>query len=75
VYVVQTGESLADIASKFGMTEAQLLKLNGIRNSRLHFRRPAIVVTATPPSVLASTGGPNGASSSAASGAPIAKVI
>ena len=59
VYVVQTGESLADIASKFGMTEAQLLKLNGIRNRDFIFEGQQILVTATPPSVLASTGGPN----------------
>jgi LysM repeat protein len=71
VYVVQTGESLADIASKFGMTEAQLLKLNGIRNRDFIFEGQQLLVTATPPSVLASTGGPN----SAASGAPIAKSI
>jgi LysM repeat protein len=59
VYVVQTGESLADIASKFGMTEAQLLKLNGIRNRDFVFEGQQLLVTATPPSALASTGGPN----------------
>ena len=59
VYVVQTGESLADIASKFGMTEAQLLKLNGIRNRDFIFEGQQLLVTATPPSALASTGGPN----------------
>lgn len=80
VYVVQTGESLADIASKFGMTEAQLLQLNGIRNRDFIFEGQQLLVTATPPSVLASTGGPNAASSSAGSktfeggktGAPVA---
>jgi LysM repeat protein len=75
VYVVQTGESLADIASKFGMTEAQLLQLNGIRNRDFIFEGQQLLVTATPPSVLASTGGPNGASSTAASGAPGAKTF
>ncbi len=30
-YIVQSGDSLSDIAAKFGMTEAQLMKLNDIR--------------------------------------------
>jgi membrane-bound lytic murein transglycosylase D len=76
VYVVQTGESLADIASKFGMTEAQLLKLNGIRSRDFIFEGQQVLVTATPPSALASTGGPNtGAPSTASSGAPPAKTF
>jgi membrane-bound lytic murein transglycosylase D len=58
VYVVQSGESLSDIASKFGMTEAQLLKLNGIRNRDFIFEGQQLLVTATPPSAVASTGGP-----------------
>jgi LysM repeat protein len=70
VYVVQSGESLSDIASKFGMTETQLLKLNGIRNRDFIFEGQQILVTATPPSVLAATGGPNASSSA---GAPVAK--
>jgi LysM repeat protein len=70
VYVVQSGESLSDIASKFGMTETQLLKLNGIRNRDFIFEGQQILVTATPPSVLAATGGPNASSSD---GAPVAK--
>jgi membrane-bound lytic murein transglycosylase D len=70
VYVVQTGESLADIASKFGMTEAQLLKLNGIRNRDFIFEGQQLLVTATPPSAVASTGGPStGVPSTAAPGA------
>jgi LysM repeat protein len=75
VYVVHIGESLSDIASKFGMTEAQLLTLNGIRNRDFVFEGQQLLVTATPPSVLASTGGPNGAPSSATSGGPIAKTF
>lgn len=74
IYVVQTGESLADVASKFGMTEAQLLKLNGIRNRDFIFEGQQLLVTATPPSAVASTGGPNiGLPSTAASGIPLAK--
>jgi LysM repeat protein len=75
VYVVQTGESLADIASKFGMTEAQLLKLNGIRNRDFVFEGQQLLVTATPPSAVASTGGPGTGAPSAASGAPPAKTF
>jgi LysM repeat protein len=73
VYVVQTGESLADIASKFGMTEAQLLKLNGIRNRDFIFEGQQLLVTATPPSAVASTGGPGTGVPSAASAAAPAK--
>src|SRR5882724_8233912 len=76
VYIVQTGESLADIASKFGMTEAQLLKLNGIRNRDFIFEGQQLLVTATPPSAVASTGGPStgvpSTAASSASGAPVA---
>ncbi|MBS0422324.1 MAG: LysM peptidoglycan-binding domain-containing protein [Proteobacteria bacterium] len=68
VYVVQTGESLSDIASKFGMTEAQLLQLNGIRSRDFIFEGQQILVTATPPSAVASTGRPNAPSA----GAPVA---
>jgi LysM repeat protein len=75
VYVVQTGESLADIASKFGMTEAQLLKLNGIRNRDFVFEGQQLLVTATPPSAVASTGGPGTGFPSGASGAPPAKTF
>jgi membrane-bound lytic murein transglycosylase D len=57
VYVVQSGESLSEIASKFGMTEGQLLKLNGIRNRDFIFQGQQLLVTATPPSAVASTGG------------------
>jgi LysM repeat protein len=69
VYVVQTGESLSDIASKFGMTEVQLLQLNGIRNRDFIFEGQQLLVRASPPSVLATTGGPN---SSPPSSAPVA---
>jgi membrane-bound lytic murein transglycosylase D len=75
VYVVQTGESLADIASKFGMTEAQLLKLNGIRNRDFIFEGQQLLVTATPPSAVASTGGPGTGVPSAASAAAPAKTF
>ncbi|MFL6600553.1 MAG: LysM peptidoglycan-binding domain-containing protein [Steroidobacteraceae bacterium] len=76
IYIVQTGESLADVASKFGMTEAQLLKLNGVRNRDFIFEGQQLLVTATPPSAVASTGGPStGFPSTAASGTPPAKTF
>jgi LysM repeat protein len=59
IYVVQSGESLADIASKFGMTEAQLLRLNGVRNRDFVFEGQQLLVTATPPSAVASTSRPS----------------
>jgi len=76
IYVVQTGESLADIASKFGMTEAQLLMLNGIRNRDFIFEGQQLLVTATPPSAVASSGGLGaGASSVVAATTPPAKTF
>jgi len=41
------------------MTEGQLLKLNGIRNRDFIFEGQQLLVTATPPSAVASTGGPS----------------
>jgi peptidoglycan lytic transglycosylase D len=72
VYVVQSGESLSDIASKFGMTEAQLLKLNGIRNRDFIFEGQQLLVTATPPSAVASTGGPAAAALSGGTASSVA---
>jgi membrane-bound lytic murein transglycosylase D len=58
------------------MTEAQLLKLNGVRNRDFIFEGQQLLVTATPPSVLASTGGPNAPTSKSfeggKTGAPVA---
>jgi hypothetical protein len=53
-----------------GRLAAQLLKLNGIRNRDFVFEGQQILVTATPPSVLAATSGPNAATSA---GAPVAR--
>ena len=51
-YVVQRGDSLAEIAGKFGMTEGQLLKLNGIRSRDFVFEGQQLQVTSS--SLLAS---------------------
>lgn len=45
IYVVQTGESLSDIASKVGMTEAQILRLNGLRDRDFIFEGQQLLVT------------------------------
>ena len=45
VYVVQSGDTLSEIASKFGMTEAQLLKLNDIRGRDFIFEGQQLQVT------------------------------
>ena len=41
IYIVKRGESLADIASKVGLTEGQLLCAQQHSQSRLHLRGPA----------------------------------
>ena len=67
IYIVKRGESLADIASKVGLTEGQLLQLNGIRNRDFIFegQQLAIKPGVQPPAQVASTAAP---SSEAASG-------
>jgi len=71
VYVVQRGESLSDIASKFGMTEAQLLQINGIRNRDFVFEGQQLSVTPASPA-LASAATPPGRSAVIPQTAPIA---
>jgi membrane-bound lytic murein transglycosylase D len=58
VYVVQSGESLSDIASKVGMTEADILKLNGIRNRDFIFEGQQLQVAraASPAATTAAAG-------------------
>ena len=73
IYIVQRGESLADIAAKVSLTEGQLLDLNGIRNRDFIFegqqlsikqgvtpsvpQQVASAAVANPPPVVASTAG------------------
>jgi len=59
VYVVQRGDSLSEIASKAGMTEAQLMSLNGIRNRDFIFEGQQLQIA---PAALASTTAPAAAS-------------
>jgi membrane-bound lytic murein transglycosylase D len=61
VYVVKRGESLADIASKVGLTEGQLLALNGIRNRDFIFegQQLAIKEGAQTAAEVASTAAPD----------------
>jgi membrane-bound lytic murein transglycosylase D len=69
-YVVQRGESLSDIASRLGMTEAQLLKLNGIRNRDFIFEGQKLQVTPSALATLASTAVPAAGVAGAASAKP-----
>jgi membrane-bound lytic murein transglycosylase D len=65
IYIVKRGESLADIAPKVGLTEAQLLQLNGIRNRDFIFEGQQLAIkpgVQTPAQQVASTAGPGGAS-------------
>ena len=66
IYIVQRGESLADIAAKVGLSECQLLELNGIRNRDFIFEGQQLAIkpnvqasagAANPPPVVASTAG------------------
>jgi membrane-bound lytic murein transglycosylase D len=73
VYVVQRGESLSDIASKFGMTEAQLLQINGIRNRDFIFEGQQLTVNpASPALASAVTAVPSAANTARSSTAPTA---
>lgn len=44
-YVVQTGDTVAEIAGKFGFTEAELLKLNKIRDGDFIYPGQVLAVT------------------------------
>jgi len=44
IYIVKRGESLADIAPKVGLTEGQLLQLNGIRNRDFIFEGQQLAI-------------------------------
>jgi len=55
VYVVQRGDSLSEIASKAGMTEAQLMTLNGIRNRDFIFEGQQLQIAPTVPAVASTT--------------------
>jgi membrane-bound lytic murein transglycosylase D len=44
IYIVKRGESLADIASKVGLTEGQLLTLNNIRNRDFIFEGQQLAI-------------------------------
>jgi membrane-bound lytic murein transglycosylase D len=66
IYIVKRGESLADIASKVGLTEGQLLSLNNIRNRDFIFEgqqlaiKPGVQPPAQQLASAAETGGRSG---------------
>lgn len=62
IYIVKRGESPAEIASKFGLTEGQLLDLNNIRNRDFIFEGEQLAIKpgVQPPAQVASTAAPGG---------------
>jgi membrane-bound lytic murein transglycosylase D len=48
VYVVRRGDALSEIAKKVGLTEAELLKINRIRNPNFIFEGQKLALKATP---------------------------
>jgi peptidoglycan lytic transglycosylase D len=62
VYIVKRDETLADIASKVGLTEGQLLDLNNIRNRDFIFEGEQLAIKpgVKPPAQVASTAAPGG---------------
>jgi membrane-bound lytic murein transglycosylase D len=68
VYIVKRGESLAEIASKFGLTEGRLLDLNNIRNRDFIFEGEQLAIKpgVQPPAQVASAAAPGGKAPSAA---------
>ena len=68
IYIVKRGESLADIATKVGLTEGQLLQLNGIRNRDFIFEGQQLAIkpgVQPPAQQVASTAVPGGESAAA----------
>jgi membrane-bound lytic murein transglycosylase D len=63
IYIVKRGESLADIAAKVGLTEGELLQLNGIRNRDFIFEGEQLALKAgvQPPAQVASATTPGSA--------------
>ncbi len=63
IYIVKRGESLADIASKVGLTEGELLELNGIRNRDFIFEGEQLALRpgVQPPAQVASAATVGGA--------------
>jgi membrane-bound lytic murein transglycosylase D len=77
VYIVKRGESLADIATKVGSTEGQLLQLNGIRNRDFIFEGEQLAIKpgVQPPAQVASTDASGTAAPGGAPTAPLAAAI
>jgi len=58
IYVVQNGDSLSEIARKVGVSEDELLKINGIRNRDFIFEGQQLTVRAGQAPPAAVTGAP-----------------
>ena len=74
IYIVKRGESLADIAAKLGLTEGQLLELNGIRNRDFIFEGQQLAikpgVELPVPQQVVSTTAPGGSKAASAAENP-----
>ena len=74
IYIVKRGESLADIAAKVGLTEGQLLELNGIRNRDFIFEGQQLAikpgVQPSVPQQVASTATSGGSKAASAAANP-----
>ena len=58
IYVVQNGDSLAEIANKVGLSEDELLRINDLRNRDFIFEGQQLTVRPEQPPPVASTGAP-----------------
>jgi membrane-bound lytic murein transglycosylase D len=58
VYVVRRGDALSEIAKKVGLTEAELLKINRIRNPNFIFEGQKLTLKAAPPPTVVASAAP-----------------
>jgi membrane-bound lytic murein transglycosylase D len=72
LYVVQRGDVLADIAKKYGMSEKDLLQLNGIRNRDFLFEGQQLAVKSAQTPAAAGSPGTAGSGLVASTAAPAA---
>jgi membrane-bound lytic murein transglycosylase D len=77
VYVVEAGDSFSDIASRHGLSESDLLRLNGLRNEDFIAQGQELVVKGTPAAagpVMVAAASPPAAPARTPTAAPAAAV-